>query len=275
MRSRSISAVLASVVSALLLCCLAPAAGADSPIHPGIYKGTTATGGTVQFRVSADGTRVTSFRVTKVPDTCGRLFDVTVDVAVPIVGERFSSGIPSGLALRGAFSASRRARGTVAYSVVNVRDDGCEPKRVRWTATTPPRAPLVSYHREGGIAGGAGPFLVVSRDRGATVTDGLCQARFTLKPGAWSRLREALRSADLPAIAGDYFPPEPVPDGITYVIEAGRSTVRIAIPSPPEHEQVMRRLEPLLDALARTVRIGELRMPSSCGGGRDAQGATR
>jgi hypothetical protein len=107
------------------------------------------------------------------------------------------------------------------------------------------------------------------------VTDGLCEAKFTLKPGAWSRLREALRSADLPAIAGDYPASDGSADMFTYVIEAGRSTVRITDAVRPEHEEVKRDLRPLLDALARTVRIGELRMPSSCAGGRDAQGSTR
>ena len=140
--------------------------------------------------------------------------------------------------------------------------------------TTPSGPPVVSYRREGGLAGGAGPSLVVSRDRRATVTNGLCEARFKLKPGAWSRLREALRSADLPAIAGDYPASDGSADMFTYVIEAGRSTVRITDAVRPELEEVMRDLRPLLDALARTVRIGELRMPP-CGSDRVAQGTTR
>jgi hypothetical protein len=107
------------------------------------------------------------------------------------------------------------------------------------------------------------------------VTDGLCETRFTLKPGAWSRLREALRKADLPAIAGDYPAADGAADMFTYVIEAGRSTVRITDAVRPEHEEVMRDLRPLLEALGRTVRIGEQRMPASCGRDRVAQGATR
>lgn len=107
------------------------------------------------------------------------------------------------------------------------------------------------------------------------MTDGLCEARFTLKPGAWSRLRLALRSADLPAIAGNYPASDGSADMFTYVIEAGRSTVRITDAVRPEHEEVMRDLRPLLEALNRTVRIGELRIPAPCGGGRAAQVATR
>jgi hypothetical protein len=272
MRSRWITAAIASGASALLLGGLVLAAGTDSPSYPGTYRGTTATGGKVELRVSADGTRVTRFRVTKVPDTCGKLFSGAVDVPVPIVGGRFSNGRPNaGPEFRGSFPASRRARGTVTFRIVNVRDDGCRPKTVRWTATTPARPPVVSYRREGGIAGGAGPSLVVSRDRRATLTDGVCKARFTLKLGAWNRLREALRNADLPTIAGDYPAQDGAADMFTYTIEAGGDTVRITDVVRQEHEEVMQSLRPLFDALNRTVLIGTRRMPPSC----TAQATTR
>jgi hypothetical protein len=122
---------------------------------------------------------------------------------------------------------------------------------------------LVSYRQEGGI-GGPRPSLVVSRDRSARVTLGRCTAKFALQPAAWSGLRAALRGAHLHAIAGDYPPPKGSADVITYVIKAGRNTVRIAPAPKPENEKAMRDLRPLLKVLNKTVSAGKRRMPSSC-----------
>jgi hypothetical protein len=66
------------------------------------------------------------------------------------------------------------------------------------------------------------------------------------------------------AIAGNYPPPKGAADEITYVIKAGRNTVRIAPGPQPKYEEVMRDLEPLLKALDRTVSAGEQRMSPSC-----------
>ena len=128
----------------------------------------------------------------------------------------------------------------------------------------------VSYRQEGGI-GGPRPSLVVSKDRSARVTLGRCTAKFALQPAAWSRLRAALRGAHLHAVAGDYPPPNGSADEITYVIKAGRNTVRIA--PAPENEKTMRDLRPLLKVLNKTVSAGKRRMPSSCG--RDPTGRQR
>lgn len=122
---------------------------------------------------------------------------------------------------------------------------------------------LVSYRQEGGI-GGPRPSLVVSREHGATVTSGRCTAKFGLQLGAWNRLRAALREADMHAIAGSYPPPKGSADEITYVIKAGRDTVRIAPAPQPEYEEVMRHLRPLLKVLNKTVSIGEQRMSPAC-----------
>lgn len=273
MRSRWVSTVLASGVSALLLGCLVPAA-APSYSYPATYKGTTATGGKVEFRVSADGTRVTRFQVTQVPDTCGTRFGGIVDGAVPIAGESFSNGSPNtGPVFTGTFAGSQRAEGTVSYRIVKVRDDGCHPRTVSWTATASARPHVVvSYRQDGGI-GGPRPSLVVSKGRKATVTFGRCTTRFALRLREWSRLRAALRDADLPAIAGDYPPPTGSADMIVHVIEAGRSTVRIALPPQPEHEEVVRATRPLLEVLNRTVSAGKRRMPSSCNSNRRARGS--
>jgi len=154
--------------------------------------------------------------------------------------------------------------GLVLAAGADGRGEGCNPKTVKGTETSPSRPPVVSYRREGGLVGGMGPFVVVSKDRRATVTDGACTARFRLKPGSWNRLRAALRDADLPANAGDYPPPDGAADMFTYTIEAGRDTVRITDAVRPEHEEVKRDLQPLLEAMSRTVLIGMQRMPQPC-----------
>jgi hypothetical protein len=126
---------------------------------------------------------------------------------------------------------------------------------------------MVSYRQEGGI-GGPRPSLIVSRDRRARVTLGGCTTKFALRPRAWDSLRAALRGAHLHAIAGDYPPPKGAADEITYVIEAGQDTVRIAPAPQPENEEAMRDLRPLLKALNKAVSAGKRRMRPSCKGNR-------
>ena len=289
MRSRWLSTVLTGGASALLLGCLAsPVVAAD---YPATYKGTTASGGTVEFDVSADGATLTGFRATQVPMTCSMSFDATADGAFPIVDGSFSNGSPvAGLVFSGTFGAAL-ATGTVSYRIVNVRYDGCSSETVSWTATAlgapaaPPQVPpagsplrgvdeerptasshpntLISYRQEGGI-GGPRPSLVVSRNRKARVSLGRCTAKFELGPGAWRGLRAALGDADIQAIAGDYPPLAGSADVITNVIETGAGTVRIAPASQPANEAVMRQLRPLLKVLNKTVSAGNRRMPPSC-----------
>ncbi len=292
MRSRWLSTALAGGVFALLLGCLAPPAVASNYGYPATYKGTTAEGGGVEFEVSADGTSVTRFQATQVPESCGMRFDGIVEGAFPIKAEAFSDGSPSaGLVFSGFFPAAQRAEGTVSYRIIDLRYDGCESATVGWTASvaSPPLAPpqippaagpprsaagqgsaassrtgvVVSYRQEGGI-GGPRPSLVVSKGRRARVTLGRCTAKLALRPRAWRKLRVAVRDADIQAIAGDYPPPAGSADEITYVIRTRAGTVRIA-PSPePRSEEVMRRLKPLLKVLNGLVWAGERGMPSSC-----------
>lgn len=279
MRSRWLSTVLACGVSALLLGCLAsPGVAAE---YLATYKGTTASGGTVEFDVSADGAAVTRFRATQVPMTCGISFEGTAEGAFPIIEGSFSNGSPpTGLVFGGTFQTAHLAAGTVSYRIVNVRYDGCSSETVSWTATAQwaPPAPqgdegepasslrprtLVSYRQEGGIAGD-GPSLVVSKGRRARVSLGRCTAKFELKPGAWRGLRAALGDARIHTIAGDYPPPEGAADVITYVIKTRAGTVRIAPAAQPANEEVMRELRPLLKVLNKTVAAGERRMAPSC-----------
>lgn len=260
-------------MSALLLACLVPAAVAANYSYPATYKGTTASGGTVEFDVSADGASVTRFKATQVPMTCGMFFDATANGAFPIVAGSFSNGSPTtGLVFSGTFPAAGRAEGTVSYRIVNVRYDGCSSEAVSWTATAP--RIVVAYRQEGGI-GGPRPSLIVSGDRKARVTLGRCAAKFPLRRRAWNRLRAALRGADLPAIAGDYPPPKNSADVITYVIKAGRNTVRIAPAAEPGYDEVMRDLEPLLKVLNKVISAGERRMAKSCKSNRGRAAAWR
>ena len=122
---------------------------------------------------------------------------------------------------------------------------------------------LVSYRHEGGI-GGPRPSLVVSKGRRAKLTFGHCTTRFTLRRKTWNTLRKRLGAADLDAIAGDYPAAPSTADALTYVIESGGSTVRIAIPPQPRHEDVLRRLQPLLAVLDKVVATGKRRMDPSC-----------
>lgn len=292
MGSRWLSTVFAGVVSTLTLGCLAPAAVASNYAYPATYVGTTAAGGAVEFEVSADGTSVTRFQATQVPDSCGKRFDGVVEGAFPITGEVFADGSPgAGLVFGGFFPAAQRAEGTVSYRIIDLRYDGCESATVGWiaSAASPPLAPpqippaagsprsvsgqaaaafsragvLVSYRQEGGI-GGPRPSLVVSKGRRARVTLGRCTAKLALRPRTWRKLRVAVRDADIQAIAGEYPPPAGSADEITYVIRTRAGTVRIAPAPEPRNEEVMRRLEPLLKAVDGLVSAGERRMPSSC-----------
>lgn len=123
--------------------------------------------------------------------------------------------------------------------------------------------PVVLYRQEGGI-GNPRPSLVVLGNRWTRVSLGHCRAKFRLPRSAWRRLRVALRSVDIGAIAGDYPPPSGAADLITYVVKTSAGTVRVTPASRPDDEEVMRALRPLLNVLDRTVAIGERRMPSSC-----------
>lgn len=283
MRSRSLSTVLAGGVTALLGFCVPPAFAID---YPATYRGTTASGGAVEFDASADGTSVTRFQATLVPMTCGISLDATVNGVFPVAGGSFSNGSPTtGLVFGGTFQAAHLATGTVSYRIVNVRYDGCSSETVSWTATAPsalsapPQVPpagseqrqsaslhprvLVSYRQEGGIAGD-GPSLLVTKQRSAKVSLGRCTARFKLKLKAWRGLRAAIRDARIGAIAGDYPPPRGAADMITHVIRTHAGTVRIAPTSQSANEEVKRQLRPLLKLLNETVAAGKRRMARSC-----------
>jgi hypothetical protein len=285
-------------VSALLLACLfaSPSLAASSPVT---FRGTTASGGTVEFDLSADGATVTRFQAAGVPMTCGIAFDATAEGAYPVFGGSFSNGSPmTGLVFGGTFHGAQLGSGTVSYRIVNVRYDSCSSETVSWTAAAPSPVPqpppagipprggtgegrptpsssssvLVAYRQEGGI-GGPRPSLVVSVNRRARVSLGRCTAKFELGPKGWSGLRAALRNAHIQAIAGDYPLPTGSADLISYVVTTRSGTVRIAPGSQPANEEVMRKLRPLLKVLDQTVSAGKRRMAPSCGAARGAADA--
>jgi hypothetical protein len=160
---------------------------------------------------------------------------------------------------RGKLRRLRKVRLVIAGRAT---DSAGETARKRVGLTLRRQRVVVRYRHKGGI-GGPRPSLVILTDRRATVRFGRCRARLAFGPRKWSRLRAALRTADLRAIAGDY-PARGAPDAITYVIKSGRYIVRIAPGTRPEYEAVMRELTPLLKILDRIVSAGKQRMPASC-----------
>jgi hypothetical protein len=125
--------------------------------------------------------------------------------------------------------------------------------------------PLLSYREEGGI-GGPRPSLAVSKQALATLRLGDCSASFGLGSRLWRRLGAALRSVDLPSIAGNYPPPDGSADMITYVVRSGGNEVRIA--PDPRYEKVLAQIEPLLAVLGQTVARGNRKLPASCASNR-------
>lgn len=125
--------------------------------------------------------------------------------------------------------------------------------------------PSLKYREEGGI-GGPKPSLLVSKRARAMLQLGGCSIGFGLQRRLWSRLRAALRQADLPSISGDYPPPSGTADVMTYVVSSAGNEVRIA--PDPQYEKVLAQIEPLLAALGQVVARGERRLPARCSSNR-------
>lgn len=122
-----------------LLAVLVPVAAAANHSFPATYKGTVATGGTVEFDTSADGASVTRFVLEKVPFTaCGTTIVFSRHTAIaPITNETFSwevPGSPTSISFKGSFPANQQAQGTI--SIHNGFPlESCSAD-VNWTATT-------------------------------------------------------------------------------------------------------------------------------------------
>src|ERR1044071_6544626 len=122
---------IAFVVAALAT--LVVPALASNVSYPATYSGTAATGGTIEFDVSPDGTEVIRFALNKVPlPPCGTITGQTGCMAA-IVNDSFvnSNGL---LHFSGSFPATQQAQGTISFHRKTV---SCDSEEVSWTATAP------------------------------------------------------------------------------------------------------------------------------------------
>ncbi len=106
---------------------------ASNVSYPATYTGTAATGGTIEFDISPDGTEVIRFALNKVPlPPCGTVTGQTGRRAA-IVNDSFanSNGL---LHFSGSFPAAHQAQGTISYHGKTV---SCDSQEVPWTATAP------------------------------------------------------------------------------------------------------------------------------------------
>jgi hypothetical protein len=137
MRKRSLPVLASVVVATAVLVASAPAANVS---HPATYTGTAATGGTIEFDVSPDGTEVTRFALKGVPvPPCGTISGQTPR-RVAIVNDSFSNSLGL-LHFSGSFPAPQQAQGALSY---HRKDGSCDSQAVSWTAATavPPDAPV-------------------------------------------------------------------------------------------------------------------------------------
>jgi large repetitive protein len=127
---------LVALVASLAVAIFVPAgAEAANYSHPATYSGTAASGGTVEFDVSADGSAVTRFATNEVTTTCGTVSSTSTGT-FPIVNESFSrttSG--TGTSFEGSFPALQQAQGTLTLRI-SVFPISCTSEKVSWTART-------------------------------------------------------------------------------------------------------------------------------------------
>lgn len=118
------------VASSLVLTVILGASSARADhIAGALYTGTHSGGGTVEFRVSADGGSINGFKVTYPPGTCR--FATASAGAIPISGHSFSGGL-NALSWTGSFTGVQTASGT--FTVVPNYPDCLGT--VSWTART-------------------------------------------------------------------------------------------------------------------------------------------
>jgi hypothetical protein len=113
--------------------------------YPATYKGTAATGGTVELDVSADGLGISRFAVINVPmPPCPGLVNGVTTGTIPIVNGSFSYGDASGTQFSGTFPVAQQAQGTITARFPY--PFACTSETVSWSATTttPPPPPETS-----------------------------------------------------------------------------------------------------------------------------------
>jgi hypothetical protein len=108
---------------------LATASAEANHIPGATYRGTAATGGTVEFDVSSDGTAVTRFIAADVQSNCGGTISKSLMGSLPIVGDAFLGDPADAIRIEGSFPASGQAAGRLVQS-------SCPNPAVSWTAVT-------------------------------------------------------------------------------------------------------------------------------------------
>lgn len=127
---------LLAVAVAVAAALVSPALAANLS-HPATYTGTVATGGTVEFDVSPDGTELTRFAFRELPaPPCGRLRGESL-APVAIAGDAFAKTAGT-IRFSGFFPAIQQAQGTLA--IQRTVKPECN-QEVQWTATTPTPPP--------------------------------------------------------------------------------------------------------------------------------------
>lgn len=114
-------------VAGVLLLATAPAHANHVP--GATYRGTTATGGTVEFDVSADGRAVTRFVAADVPGSCGGTISKSFTGSLPIVNHAFASDPADSIRFQGSFPASAQATGSLLQA-------DCAGAPLSWSAAT-------------------------------------------------------------------------------------------------------------------------------------------
>lgn len=123
------------------------------------YAGVAQDGGKVAFRIAADGTSLTSYRISDVPgSTC--TFNAEGDPSVwegaPIVDGWFAYALEDAISFRGTFPGPQSASGTFRFDDhATSATPACDTGVVDWTATTTATPPATGGGGSGG-SGGAG-----------------------------------------------------------------------------------------------------------------------
>ncbi len=145
---------LAAAIAATALA--AGAAGARADAIPGAaYSGSATDGAKVRFAIAADGTSVTSYRISDVPgSTC--TFNAEGDASVwegaPIVDGAFDYALEDAISFAGTFPGAQTASGTFRFNNhATAATPACDTGTVSWTAATTAAPPAV-----GGGGGGGG-----------------------------------------------------------------------------------------------------------------------
>ena len=100
------------------------------------YRGSLPNNGSLEFDVSADGTRITRIKVTGKGDVCEGTLEGT-NLSLPITNHAFDHPTTDPLAFSGSFPSKQTAQGTIATDIDLGPPIGrCRASTASWTATT-------------------------------------------------------------------------------------------------------------------------------------------